>query len=176
MLPRLALANIAYESIRYSELAGQFRTSQGRLPYLFNLGVGELGQFVLASSYCVLALLINAVAHVIAMSTEKQVGRIDTRRIIATVTHLHARWYRTIMQFIGDAVCQLATVTGVYHPVVTSLCLVPIACPYPTIARLVHLSPEAFGQSETRAQLTVVANHARLSITTNDAHLGARVL
>lgn len=146
MLPTLSLGNIRHgrlgntifvcDCLLGSNSLRAFATNFSNLPLC------ELGGMM-----CVPALVASFVCHiliVVSMSTKKQMGRIDTSRIVATMANAHAVWNWAIVKLITVAMRKHAFTVDSHLPV--TKCHTE-TCPFPTIigTTLIDLRPKVRG-------------------------------
>lgn len=109
--------------------------------------VGEFGVAVVRPARLIPALLREAIAHVVLLRAEKQVGRITAARVIAAVADVQGRIYRAVSQLIGDAVgvdLSQSFRGGAANAAVTEPART--ACPRPAFVRcaLADAAPQSF--------------------------------
>jgi len=108
----------------------------------------EFGQFVVLSVWRFLSALGISIRDVFRLTSQPQMARIYTSRIIATMQHarrvvaLIPCWYWSVLQLIRDAVGQLMSAREPSHTVSASKYA---AGPQPATGCLVDLCPKVLG-------------------------------
>lgn len=136
VFPGLTQNDSANSTRRHTKSSGygclRFVASSGKLAYFKYLSSGKAGVVAILAHRTgdsIRSVFRSHVAIVVCYCTEKQVIRIDARRVVARMADKHTAWYRSIVKLKREAVSKMTCVPNSKSSI--SICRTSL--PFPTL-------------------------------------------